>query len=402
MTRVVVVGAGQAGASLVAKLRMSGFDGDITLIGNEPVPPYQRPPLSKKYLTGEMEKERLFLRPSEFYREHKIDLRTNTQVEGIDPTAKKVMLAEESIAYDELVLTTGSTPRKLPEEIGGGLDGVYTIRTLADIDRMAHEFREGAKTLIVGGGYIGLEAAAVAAMKGLQVTLIEMAPRILQRVACQETSDYFRILHREHQVTISEGIGLTRLTGNDRVTGAVLSDGQEIPVDFVIAGIGIVPSAHLAETAGIACENGILTDETGKTSSPNIWAAGDCAILPYKGEMIRLESVQNAIDQAETVAENIMGANKPYHPQPWFWSDQYGISLQIAGLNTGYTHVVIRPSDGPSRSHWYYRDETFLAVDAMNDPRAYMVGKRMLEAGKSPSPTLVADPATELKTLLKA
>ncbi len=402
MAHVVVVGAGQAGASLVAKLRSSGFEGAITLIGEEPVPPYQRPPLSKKYLTGEMELERLFLRTPDFYAEHGIELRTGTRVEGVDTAARVVTAGGADIAYDELVVTTGSVPRRLPAAIGGDLAGVYTVRTLADIDAMADEFREGAKVLIVGGGYIGLEAASVAAIKDLDVTLIEMAPRILQRVACAETSDYFRALHRGHYVTLLEETGLVRLTGEGRVTGAELLDGRTIATDFVIVGVGIAPATALAEDAGIDCQNGIVTDEMGRTSAPHVWAAGDCAVFPYKGAMIRLESVQNAIDQAEAVAANIMGAGAPYRPFPWFWSDQYDIALQIAGLNAGYDRVVVRPGDGPSRSHWYYRGETFLAVDAMNDARAYMVGKRLLEAGKSPAPDAVADPATDLKALLRA
>ena len=401
MAHVVVVGAGQAGASLVAKLRADGFDGDVTLIGEEPVPPYQRPPLSKKYLTGEMALERLFLRAPDFYAEHGIALRTATRVEGIDTSAQTIEFGGDSLHFDDLVLATGSVPRHLSAAIGGDLEGVYTVRTLADIDAMVHEFREGAKVLIVGGGYIGLEAAAVAAMKDLDVTLIEMAPRILQRVACAETSDYFRDLHRGHYVKLREGIGLARLNGQGRVTSATLSDDTEIEVDFVIVGVGISPATELAEVAGITCDNGIVTDELGRTSAPHVWAAGDCATLPYKGRTIRLESVQNAIDQAEAVALNIMGANKPYAPQPWFWSDQFDISLQIAGLNTGYDRVVIRHGEGPSRSHWYYQGDTFLAVDAMNDAKAYMVGKRLLEAGKSPDPVAIADPETDLKALLR-
>lgn len=402
MRHVVVVGAGQAGASLVAKLRALGFEGKITLVGEEPVPPYQRPPLSKKYLTGEMNEERLYLRPESFYAEHDIDLRTDTQVTAVDIQSQTVTLGDEALHYDDLVFATGSTPRRLPQAIGGGLEGVYTVRTLADVDLMAPEFREGARVLIVGGGYIGLEAAAVAASRGLNVTLVEMAPRILQRVACPETSDYFRALHSERGVVIREGTGLTRLTGEGRVSGAVLSDGSELETDFVIVGVGIMPASSVAEAAGIKVDNGILTDDMGRTSAPNVWAAGDCATLPYKGQVIRLESVQNAIDQAEAVAANIMGAEKAYLPYPWFWSDQYDISLQIAGLNTGYDRIVVRQGEGAPRSHWYYQGDKFLAVDAMNDPRAYMVGKRLLEAEKTPDPDMVADPATDLKMLLRA
>lgn len=401
MTHVVVVGAGQAGQAVVTKLRNSGFDGGITLIGEETAPPYQRPPLSKAYLLGDMELERLYLRPESFYADNNISLRLGSKVETVDAAAKTVSLAGETITYDHLVLTTGSDPRRLPAAIGGTLDGVYTVRTLKDVDQMEPEFREGAKVLIIGGGYIGLEAAAVAAKKGLNVTLVEMADRILQRVASPETSGYFRDLHKSHGVDLREGVGLERLTGEGRVTGAKLSDGPELDLDFVIVGVGITPATALAGMAGIELENGIKTDSKGQTSDPNIWAAGDCASFPYKGERIRLESVGNAIDQAEVVAENIMGANKDYVAKPWFWSDQYDCKLQIAGLNTGYDQVVTRQGEN-SVSYWYYKENQLVALDAMNDPRAYMVGKRLIEAGKSPAQDAVGNPETDLKELLKA
>ena len=255
--------------------------------------------------------------------------------------------------------------------------------------------------MIVGGGYIGLEAAAVAASKGLKVTLVEMADRILQRVAAPETSDYFRDLHGGHGVEIVEGVGLDHLTGEGRVSGAVLTDGRALDVDFVIVGVGIAPATALAEMAGVTLENGIATDAQGRTSDAAIWAAGDCASFPYQGERIRLESVPNAIDQAEVVAENIMGAGKDYVAKPWFWSDQYDVKLQIAGLNTGYDSVVRRDSDGGSVSFWYYRGERLLAVDAMNAPRDYMIGKRLIEGGKSPVPSAIADPETDMKALMR-
>lgn len=386
----------------MAKLRNSGFDGSVTLIGEEPVPPYQRPPLSKKYLLGDMELERLFLRPESFYGEHDIALRLNETVVAIDRANKQVITAGEALPYDDLVLATGSVPRRLPGAIGGELPGVFTVRDLKDVDSMAPAFVAGARVLIVGGGYIGLEAAAVAASKGLDVTLVEMADRILQRVAAPETSDYFRALHTSHGVTIREGVGLERLLGDAHVTGARLSDGSELPVDFVIVGVGITPATQLAEMAGLEVENGIKTNALGQTSDPHIWAAGDCASFPYQGARIRLESVPNAIDQAECIAENIMGAGKTYVPQPWFWSDQYDVKLQIAGLNTGYDRVITRPGDKPgATSFWYYKGKQLLAVDAANDPRAYMIGKRLIEAGKSPAPEQIADPATDLKALLK-
>ena len=401
MTNIVVVGAGQAGAACVARLRADGFDGQITMIGEEPTPPYQRPPLSKKYLLGQMELERLYLRPESYYPENAIDLHLNMEIEQIDRDAKCVISGDKRIPYDHLVLTTGSVPRHLPAAIGGDLGGVFVVRGLADVDAMAPAVAQDARVLIVGGGYIGLEAAAVCAAKGMKVTLIEMAERILQRVASPETSDYFRALHQSHGVDIREGIGLERLTGEGHVSGAVLSDGSEVALDMVIVGIGIAPATALAQSAGLEIDNGIKVNEFGQTSDPAIWSAGDCASFPYKGGRLRLESVQNAIDQSENLARNIMGAKQPYLPHPWFWSDQYDVKLQIAGLNTGYDRIVTR-GGGDAVSYWYFKGDDLLAVDAMNDPRAYMVGKRLIEAGKSPAQDAIADPETDLKALLRA
>jgi 3-phenylpropionate/trans-cinnamate dioxygenase ferredoxin reductase subunit len=401
MERIVVVGAGQAGAACVAKLRAEGFAGQVTLIGEEHAPPYQRPPLSKAYLLGEMALERLYLRPESYYAENGIELVLETRVDAIDRADRQVMAGGTAYPYDALVLATGSVPRRLPGSIGGDFEGVHVVRTLGDVDAMEPGMQPGRRALIVGGGYIGLEAAAVARKRGMEVTLIEMADRILQRVACPETSDYFRALHRSHNVDIREGVGLTSLVGVDgRITGAIFSDATEHPFDMVIVGIGITPATALAESAGLEIENGIRTDAQGRTSDPSVWAAGDCASLPYKGGRIRLESVQNAIDQAEAVAKNILGAGEDYVPHPWFWSDQYDVKLQIAGLNIGYDRVVVRDG-GAVRSHWYYKGDTLLAVDAMNDPRGYMIGKRLIEAGKSPAPEMVGDPEADLKPLLK-
>ncbi|GAB4295682.1 MAG: FAD-dependent oxidoreductase [Roseovarius sp.] len=398
----MVIGAGQAGAALVARLRGAGFAGRICLVGEEPVPPYQRPPLSKKYLLGEMELERLFLRPESFYPENGIELLLGTPAMAIDRARKTVTAGGREIAYDQLALTTGAVPRRLPARLGGNLAGVHVVRNLADVDAMAPDFAAGKRVLIVGGGYIGLEAAAVAATRGLRVTLVEAAPRILQRVAAPETSDYFRALHTRHGVDIREGIGIDTLLGDARVTGARLSDGTEIAADFVITGIGITPATALAETAGLTIDNGIAVDALGRSSDAAIWAAGDCASFAYRGARLRLESVQNAIDMAERVADNMLGADRPYVPQPWFWSDQYDVKLQIAGLNSGYARVVTRPgAQEDGTSFWYYdAQDTLLAVDAINDARAYMVGKRLIETGRSPAPKDIADPGTDLKSLL--
>ncbi len=404
MKHVVVIGAGQAGASLVAKLRSEGFEGQITLIGGETGPPYQRPPLSKAYLLGEMTEERLYLRPESFYAEQNIDLRLDTRVVAIDPANRQITLNDKSVlTYDALALTTGAHPRTLPASIGGTLDNVFTVRDLADADAMAPAFRNGARALIIGGGYIGLEAAAVAAKRGVNVTLVEMADRILQRVAAPETSAYFRKLHGTHGVDIREGVGLNRLIGTDRLTGAELSDGTVLDLDFAVVGVGINPATTLAEAAGLTIDNGIACDEHSRTSDPYVWAAGDCASCLFNGQRVRVESVGNAIDQAENAALNILGRDVAYTPKPWFWSDQYDCKLQIAGLNIGYTDVVVRKGDTDgSQSHWYYKNDQLIAVDAMNDPRNYMVGKRLIEAGKSPSPSIIADAATDMKALLRA
>ncbi|NVK15353.1 MAG: FAD-dependent oxidoreductase [Rhodobacteraceae bacterium] len=403
MSHIVVIGAGQAGSSLVAKLRKDGFDGEITLIGAEAALPYQRPPLSKAYLLGEMELERLFLRPESFYAENNITLKLGQRVTGIDPAAKTVSLHDEVISYDQLALTTGSDPRRLPAAIGGDLDGVYVVRGLSDVDAMAPHVTEGKRALIVGGGYIGLEAAAVCAKRGVKVTLVEMADRILQRVAAPETSDFFRSLHSSHGVDIREGVGLERLEGEGgKVTRAVLSGGEAVDVDFVVVGVGITPSSQLAEMAGLELDNGIKVDAKGRTSDASIWSAGDCASFPFQGSRIRLESVPNAIDQAEVVAQNMLGADKDYVATPWFWSDQYDVKLQIAGLNTGYDNVVTRQGEGNQVSFWYYKGDQLVAVDAMNDPRAYMVAKRLIDAGKTADKAVAGDPAADLKPLLKA
>lgn len=401
MASIVVVGAGQAGASLVARLRQLKYEGEITLIGDEPVAPYQRPPLSKAYLLGTMPLDRLLLRPESYYADNAITLRKGVRVREIDRAGKCVRLETgEELAYDKLALTTGSVPNRLPAAIGGDLDGVFTVRTLADVDAMAPSFLPGRRVLVIGGGYIGLEAAAVAAKKGLNVTLVEMAERILQRVAAPETSDAFRALHVAHGVDLREGVGLKTLTGGDHVSGAELTDGSTLEVDFVVVGVGIRPDTTLAEEAGLALDNGIAVDACGRTSDPDIYAAGDCTSFPYKGGRIRLESVGNAIDQAENVAGNMLGGEVPYEAKPWFWSDQYDTKLQIAGLNTGYDEIVTR-RDGEAVSFWYFCGDDLIAVDALNDARGYMVGKRLIESGKSPDKARVADPATDLKTLLK-
>ncbi|SIS57600.1 NAD(P)/FAD-dependent oxidoreductase [Phaeovulum vinaykumarii] len=401
MSGIVIVGAGQAAASAAARLRTGGFDGPITLVGDEPVPPYQRPPLSKGYLLGEMSLERMLLRPEAFWAEAGVRLRLGTPAAAIDRDQRRLRLADgETIPYRTLILATGAAPRRIPAEKNGDLAGVYTVRRLADVTAMTPEFRPGARLVVVGGGYVGLEAAAVARKLGLHVVLVEAAPRILGRVASEATADALRMLHQGQGVQLIEGMGLERLEGADgRVSAVRLADGRLLPCDFVIAGIGAEPVTALAEAAGLSVSNGIVVDEYGGTSDPAIWAAGDCAAFPLGERRIRLESVGNAVDMGDLVAANILGAGQPYMPKPWFWSDQYDAKLQIAGLGQGADTHVLRP--GPSgQSVWCFRGRELLAVEALNDPRAYMIGRRLIEAGRHPAPAAIADTATDLKELL--
>jgi len=401
-SHAVIIGAGQAGFTVAAKLRELKFDGAITLIGNEAFAPYQRPPLSKGYLLGELDEQRLYFRPLPYYAEKDITLRVSTCVQTIYPEKKSIVLADgNTVAYDHLVLATGARPRLLPDTMGGNLQGVYSVRNLADINRIKPEFQRDKRVLIIGGGYIGLEAAAVSAKLGLNVTLIEAAERILQRVASAQTADYFRNLHTSHGVDLRENISLKTLVGQSgHVNTAFLTDGTKLPVDFVIVGIGISPNSELAAAAGLAVDNGICVNERCQTTDPFIYAAGDCSSFLWQGRRIRLESVGNAQEQAAVVAKAIMGEPIIYEAKPWFWSDQFDVKLQIAGLCTGYDAIVVRKEENSSLSHWYYRDKTLLAVDAINAPRIYMAAKRLIEAGKSPAAEMVADATVDLRSLL--
>jgi 3-phenylpropionate/trans-cinnamate dioxygenase ferredoxin reductase subunit len=348
----------------------------------------------------DMTVEQLSLRPERFYVENGIEMILGQPVTKIDRTRKVIMAGEQEIEYDALAITTGSSPRRLPSTMGGDLNHVYAVRSIADVDRMALEFLPERRLLVIGGGYIGLEAAAVAARLGLRVTLVEMATRILQRVASPETSNFFRSLHENHNVEIREGVALDKLAVGQPLK-AHFAGGDDLEVDFAVVGIGVRSNDALAQTAGIHCDDGIVVNVYGQTSDPDIWAAGDCTRFPYRGALIRLESVQNAIDQAEVVAMNMIGHQKDYAPNPWFWSDQFDVKLQIAGLNTGYDKVIIRTGAVPnSQSNWYYAAGKLLAVDAMNDPRAYMVGKRLIESGRSPAAVDVANSQVDLKSLL--
>lgn len=397
---IVIVGGGQAAVSAAAKIREIDKDVPVTLICGEPVLPYQRPPLSKKYLSGDMPLDRLILRPQDWYDENSIGVELGVEVVAIDPAERMLSLADDrDIPYDQLLIATGSAVRRLSEKLGGALDGVHYLRTTSHADNLRDILKPGCKALIVGGGYIGLEVAAVVAQAGASVVVVEMGERILQRVASAETSDYFRDLHTSNGVKILEGIGLDHLVSTDgKVTGAALSNGETMEVDCVLCGIGIMPCDELAKNSGLEVNNGIVVDANCRTSDASIFAAGDCASFAYKGEVIRLESVPNAINQAEIAVANMLGQSEEYIATPWFWSDQYNVKLQIAGLNTGYDSVVVRAGrrEG-AQSIWYYKGDDLLAVDAMNDAPSFMIARKVLEAGLSIPREVVADPQSNLK-----
>jgi 3-phenylpropionate/trans-cinnamate dioxygenase ferredoxin reductase subunit len=401
---IVIVGAGQAAASFVSRHIKLGNSHALHLIGEEPLPPYQRPPLSKKYLMGELERDRLFIRPLQWYADQGVITNFGTRVDAIDRVTRHITTQDgDIIAYDKLLLCTGSSARQLPAEIGGELPGVYTLRNMADIDAMASEFQAGRKLLIIGGGYIGLEAAAAARKLGLAVTVVEMAERILQRVAARDTSDFFRNLHLNNGVEIRESARMNRLCESaGRVSGAEMEDGEIIAADLVLVGIGGNANTELAAQAGLECDNGIAVNNICQTSDPDIYAAGDCTSFIRNGQRIRLESVQNAADQGDLIAHILAGEDLQYDALPWFWSDQFDCKLQIAGLNIGYTKTVVRPgANDNGKSIWYYADERLLAVDAMNDPKAYAFGRKIIANGIHPSPAVISDPETDLKALAK-
>lgn len=402
--RVVIIGAGQAAFSLAVRLRQLGFLGLITMIGDEPDPPYQRPPLSKALLLGETTPETIWLRPAEFYHDNAIDLKLDRRVSDIQRSNGQVFCSDGSIVdYDALVLATGARARQLPADLGGDLEGVFTVRCVAEAMRLKSELIAGRTALIVGGGYIGLEAAAVCRILGLNVVLIEAQDRILKRVAGASTAAFFRALHRDHGVAVCEGTALAGLEPrNGRVGWAELEDGRRFKIDLAIVGIGANPAIDLAERCGLPISNGVSVDALCRTVDPAIYAIGDCASFPHEGQRIRLESVGHAIDHAEVAAAVIAGGTEPYRALPWFWSDQYDVKLQIAGLNLGHTATVTRRSHGRSRSIWYYKHDRLIAVDAVDDPRAYMVGRRLIGAGRSPDPERIADPDVQLKSLLRS
>jgi 3-phenylpropionate/trans-cinnamate dioxygenase ferredoxin reductase component len=400
--RTVIIGGGQAAISMTAELRQLAPDRAITLIGDEPWLPYQRPPLSKAYLGGEWTVDRLALRPAEWFASEGIETRLGVKVEGIDRKAAKLHLSDGgTLSFDDLVLCTGARARPLPEALSRGLKGIYTLRGIADADALRGEMQEGRHVLIIGGGYIGLEFAAIAVKSGLKVTLVEAAERILGRVAAAETADYFRALHRAKGVDLREATQVAELSGNPHVKRAHLSDGDVLDVDFVVAGIGAVAADDLARDAGLTISNGIAVDDHCRTSDERILAAGDCTSFIRGETRLRLESVQNAIEQGEAAAATLAGSTAGRKFSPWFWSDQYDTKLQIAGVSHGYDRVVRRPAKREgAQSIWYLKAEKLIAVDAINDPASYMTGRRLIDAGVTPAPEEIADPAFALVKLV--
>ena len=391
---VVVIGAGQAALQTIISLRQGGYEAAITLVGDEAYLPYQRPPLSKAYLSGKMERERLFLKPDAFYTDNQVTLKLDTRADSLDAAAKSVTLSNgETLAYEYAVIATGSRPRLL-DVPGRQLDNIFDLRGMANIDAMQPLFVEGKKLLVVGGGYIGLEAAAVAAAMGMRVHVLEAAPRLLARVAEPEISAFYTRLHKDNGVTLVTDSQMTGFVGDNAVRGVEMADGSVIDADIVITGIGILPNIEIAEAAGLTGENGIVVNEVGQTSDAHVFAAGDCTSHPNDllGRTMRLESVPNAIEQGKAVASAICGAPKPYHQVPWFWSDQYDVKLQIAGVPLEIDQKVLRGDDSTNSFAWFYfTGDKLTGVTAVNRPAEFMAGRMLIE--KSLKGEAIADPA---------
>ena len=399
----VIVGAGQSGLSVAQRLRALGYTASIMLVGEEAHPPYQRPPLSKKLLAGAVQAHTLQLKPRSFYDDQRITLRLGTAVTAIDTAARQLRLVDGStLPYATLVLATGTRARPLPSSLVQGDPPMRLLRSLDDAEALAAELRPERHLVVVGGGFVGLEAAATARQRGLQVTVLEQAPRLLQRVAGPEVSQRLQSLHQSHGVRILTGHQLARLQPAAQGRGAqlTLADGQVIGADAVLAGIGALPNTELAQAAGVPVDDGILVDHHGQTSVPGVYACGDCARFAWPGGTLRLESVQNAIALGECVAQSIAGQASPYAPVPWFWSDQYDCKLQMVGLTAGHDRVVVRDSGAhPTQgaSFWYFQGRRLLGMEALNDASAFIHARRWLEQARHPSAESLADLAVAFK-----
>jgi 3-phenylpropionate/trans-cinnamate dioxygenase ferredoxin reductase subunit len=397
---LVVVGGGQAAAQAIQTLRQQSFAGAITLLCEEPLPPYQRPPLSKKYLAGELPKERLLLRPESFYAERNVTVKLGCRAMELDRGRQTLRLSDGSmLAYDRLLLATGSRPRRL-DVPGSTLRGVHYLRTVADVDGIVADLAPGARVALVGAGFIGLEAAAVLRQRGFAVTVLEALERVLGRAVGPEVSRFYADAHRAAGVELHTGTQVHSFGGESRVTAVKSADGRTFACDVAIIGIGVVPNVELAAAAGLACENGIVIDEFTRTADPHIVAAGDCTNHPLDGRRVRLESVPNAVHQARIAAGTLLGAPAPYSEVPWFWSDQYDLKLQIVGLSYGYDTVVVR-GDPAARSFaaFYLRSGTLIAVDAINNPREFAHAKKLVAARAKLDPGMLRDLTVDLGTV---
>ena len=401
--RIVIAGGGQAAAQAVDTLRRKGFTGTLVLIGEEPWLPYQRPPLSKKYLAGSLERERLLLRPALFYESHAVETRLGRRVEEVSRREQRLRLDDGStVAYDALLIATGSRPRQLTAP-GTELDGVHFLRTIADVERIRAGWAAGRRLVIVGGGYIGLEVAATARELGLEVTVLEMAERVMNRVVCPEISSFYEAEHRRHGVRIlcnSKVRALAAQPGSTRVRAVVTADGEEHTADCVVLGCGAVPADELAVASGLVCENGVVVDDRCRTSDPLIYAAGDCSSHPSLryGRRLRLESVDNAFEQGASAALNMLGLEIAHDKVPWFWSDQYDLKLIIIGMSHGYDAVVMRGDPATHAfSACYLRGGELIAVDAVNSPKDQMAARKLIAARARPSIDKLADPGVPMK-----
>ncbi|MEO8443713.1 MAG: FAD-dependent oxidoreductase [Gammaproteobacteria bacterium] len=402
---IVIAGAGHAAGQTIVSLRQGGFTGRIALVGEEPFLPYQRPPLSKKFLAGELDVPRLLLRQEKFYAEHDIEVLLGTRVNRIDRGARTVTLSTgKNLDYNKLVLATGSRAREV-QVPGHRLAGVHYLRTIGDVDRIRDDFRPGASLVVVGAGYIGLEVAAIAVTHGLKVTVIELASRVLARVEAPPVSDFMHRVHEEAGVTIRCNTGISGFVGENHLQAVACSDGTQIPADLAIVGIGILPNVELAADAGLTCDNGIMVDEYCRTSDPHVLAVGDCTNHPNPllGRRLRLESVHNAQEQAKTAATTILGRLEPYAQIPWFWSDQYDLKLQIVGLNSASDQAVVRgdPASG-SFAAFFIGEGRLKAVYAINSPREFMLSKKLIAQGARPEPALLRDMSVSFKDIAEA
>jgi 3-phenylpropionate/trans-cinnamate dioxygenase ferredoxin reductase subunit len=400
---VVIVGAGQAAVQAIETLRRHHFAGRLTLIGAEPQLPYQRPPLSKKYLAGAFARERLLLRPASFYAQHAVETRLGRRVEAIERRAQRLRLDDgTSVAYDALLLSTGSRPRPLAVP-GRDLAGVFSLRTVADAERIRPALLPGARLVIVGGGYIGLEVAATARESGAEVTVLEVAPRVIGRVTCSAVSDFYTAEHERRGVRIVCGARVQAIAAHGtqpRVRAVITDDDQEYAADAVLLGVGAVPASELASTAGLPCEDGIRVDEYCRTVDPAIYAAGDCANQPspHYGRRLRLESVDNAYEQGASAALNLLGQATVHDKVPWFWSDQYDLKLVIVGISAGYDEVVLR-GDPASRAFTacYLREGELIALDSINTPKDQLAARKLIPARARPDRARLADPRVALQ-----